>query len=82
VRKFQPQGEQEETDADFSQQFDVMGLSDGQATGMGAKDNPGKDVAKDNGLVQPLHQQSAKKRSHYKKNDISGNAHGSFLCLW
>jgi hypothetical protein len=25
VRKFQPQGEQEETDADFSQQFDVMG---------------------------------------------------------
>ena len=73
-RKLEPECEQEEGYADFSQQLDFVNVRDRKPAGMRPQNNPCRDIAEDQGLAKPLQQQAEKKRRHDKENDVSCNS--------
>ena len=75
VRELKPQGEQQQCHADLGQPFDVVHRGDGQAAGVRPEDDAGQDVAEDQRLAQPLHEQAAEKGGEDEQDDVGGDSH-------
>jgi len=74
-REFQANGEQQEGHADVGQDLDILEVDDRRASGVGAHDDPGDDVAQQDGQTQPVGQQSAQQGGHGDDRNVASDAH-------
>ena len=76
-REFESQGEQEERDADFGKQFDVIDVRDHRTGGIRPDHDTGGDVADQQRKAQDTRENGPAKTGDDDENEVGRDTHGS-----